>query len=64
MITTPRACAPARARGDRYPAAAQKDRTEANSLMPGIEAEFAGYGLKFDEPLPAKTNAVTTKKVN
>jgi tetratricopeptide (TPR) repeat protein len=45
-------------------AAAQKDRTEANSLMPGIEAEFAGYGLKFDEPLPAKTNAVTTKKVD
>ena len=45
-------------------AAAQKDRTEANSLMPGIEAEFAGYGLKFDEPLPAKTNGATTKKVN
>ena len=45
-------------------AAAQKDRTEANSLMPGIEAQFAGYGLKFDGPLPAKTNAATNQKAD
>jgi tetratricopeptide (TPR) repeat protein len=44
-------------------AAAQKDRAEANSRMPGIEAEFAGYGLKFDTPLPAKRTPANKPKI-
>jgi hypothetical protein len=44
-------------------AAAQKDRAEANSRMPGIEAEFTGYGLKFDAPLPTKPAPANKPKI-
>lgn len=43
-------------------AAAQKDRAEANSRMPGIEIEFAGYGLKFDTAPPDKSIQTPEKK--
>jgi tetratricopeptide (TPR) repeat protein len=45
-------------------AAAQKDRAEANSRMPGIEIEFAQYGLKFETPLPpSKSVPASTPKI-